>query len=222
MAKDQGPHVVARASLGAGAKREVEARPTCKVDKDELLGLVGRSSTELPRRPKKTDLDLSVEIVTASTDEETVLAKPAMPRSNRVVQTVRRDVSKSPMVPLVPQVAKGSDVAIPMVLTTEPMELEGLDDIDEPFVDVFSQPTRVAPLITSEVPVEPEVLASGSAMVPSMTPTELPPISIRLPSPLVPVRERKRRFAPTLIHQIAIGVVLGCVGLGVYLGIVAT
>ncbi|HEY5933668.1 MAG TPA: hypothetical protein VIU61_03510 [Kofleriaceae bacterium] len=210
MAKDQGPHVVSRASLkaGAAAKREVEARPTCKVEKDELLGLIGNAA--LPHRTKR-QTDLDVEIETSS--EETVALTKA--RSNRVVQTVRRtEVAK----PSISEVAKGSDVSIPVVVTTEPMEIEGLE---ESFVDVFSQPTRVAPLMT-EAPVEPEVLASGSAMVPSLTPTELPPISIKLPSPLVPVRQPRRRFAPNLVHQIAIGVVLGCVGLGVYLGIIAT
>lgn len=197
MARDHGPHVVARASLGAKREREVEVRPTCKVDSKELLGLVGRTNTELPRRSKpQTDLD--VEIVAAAAAEPMVPA-----RSSRVVQTVRRAEVPKPVVP----VAAGSDVAIPVVEQATPAT------DDDPFVDLFSDPTRVARAPTAtgeEAPLEAHV------------PTELPPISIKLPSPLTPVRAPKRRFAPSLVQQIAIGVVLGCVGIGVYLGIVAT
>ena len=160
--------------------------------KDELLGLV------VPQRTKR-ETDLDVEIV--STTSEQAFA-PAKPRS--VVQTVRRaDVAKSVVVP---EVAKGSDVAIP-VATAQTAA-------DDPFVDLFSAPTTVKPIDREEL------LASEA--VPPVVPTELPPISIKLPSPLTRVRQPKRRFAPSLVQQIAIGVVLGCVGLGVYLGIAAT
>jgi hypothetical protein len=315
MAKDLGPHVVARAPKGeeAPAKREVEARPTCKLDKNELLGLVVKSSgtaEPVARRSKRhTDLDVSVEVVTHS--DSAPILKYAKPRSNRVVQTVRRaDVGMSEMAPL--RVAPtGTDVSMPTTPARSPAKVTANDSAD-PFADMFAEtlgatptptptvraatgsgthpplesetqdiPTEVAGgdfdafgdtamLSTAALPPPTEVaappLAEGSIVSPTAMPAPrmlgaisiddtapvqalvdapiaAPIAEVSTPDPvvaepvtrpvvvLVPVSARKRPFisrlrsklrTPGLLQQIAIGVVLGCVGIGVYLGISAT
>ena len=310
MAKDLGPHLVARAAKGvaegAPAKREVEARPTCKLDKNELLGLVKSSGTAepVPRRSKRhTDLDVSVEVITHSDSGPVPVLKYAKPRTNRVVQTVRRaDVGMSPMAPL--RVAPtGTDVSMPTTPARSPAKVAPNDSAD-PFADMFAEtlgatptPTPTAraatgsgthtPLDSEATAIPTEVsagdfdafgdtamLSTGSlpqpmeAAVPMaegsiVTPTAMPaprmlrPLSIDDTAPvqalvdaptaapvaelaaplsvpvlvLVPVSARKRPLLArirsklrnsSLAQQIAIGVVLGCVGIGVYLGIAAT
>jgi len=154
MAKDLGPHLVARApkgvAEGAPAKREVEARPTCKLDKNELLGLVKSSGTAdaVPRRSKRhTDLDVSVEVITHSDSQPVPVLKYAKPRTNRVVQTVRRaDVGMSPMAPL--RVAPtGTDVAMPTTPARSPAKVAPNDSAD-PFADMFAETLGATPTPT--------------------------------------------------------------------------
>jgi hypothetical protein len=253
MAKDLGPHVVARAPK----RREIQARPTCELDRNELLGLVRSSTAEpVPRSKRETDLDVSVEVI--STTETTPAPMPKA-RTVRVVQTVRRATKIAPL-----RVAPtGTDVSIPAA--------PPIADSSDSFADMFAETLGAEPVATpnvhtagsgtqpqlesaaQDIPTEvaatdfdafgdTAMFASIPPPVASPGPTMLRPLSIDDTAPAqalvdVPIAAPEPvaepvttpvvaaphvRQSPSLVKQIAIGVVLGCVGLGVYLGIAAS
>ena len=246
MSKEPGPHVVARSSIGTGTEpvKSDEVRPTSKLDSRELRGLVGRTG-EPPRAKRPTDLDVSFEVV--SSPEQLAPAQPRA-RGGRVVQTVPRSslrrapepvhAAGSAPLPLAPLAAADPDdpfadmfadapaAAAPVVAAEELEPVQHFElEANEPDAPVH-RAADVAPISA------PYVVPAAPERAPEPAAAELDDLAIAIaPGPVAaPIVASSPAIhasaatsnAASFVRQIALGIAIGCVGLGVYLGIAAS
>jgi len=124
------PHVVQRQKPVAEPppKKVVEARPTCKLDKNELLGLVGNMRTPTA----DPDAEPEVEVV-ASTDAASPASKPtattpSAPVEKKIVRTVAR--RRTPVVGMAPLNAEPAPAPVAAKPAAQPAD---------GYVDLFAE-----------------------------------------------------------------------------------
>lgn len=175
------PHTVPRKPAGDVApKRVVEARPTSKLDKNELLGLVG--NMRMPAAPAVVPYDADAEVEIEKTDSADTTPVPSRSVANvekRVVRTVARRTPIAGMAPIQVEPVAAPAVAPKPAATDEYIDLfaEGSDHS----IDVASPapPVSVEPVAPAPVQVAP---APAPAPEPSMPAAE--PVAVaELPEP---------------------------------------
>lgn len=195
MADSPKPHIVQRRPVAsatpaepAPAKKPVEARPTCKLDRNELLGLVG--NMRIPTSDPDAEPDVEIGAASESSIPLSKPSKSPVVIEKKIVRTVAR--KRTPAVGMTPlSAAPAPQPAKPVepkpAATDEFVDLfaEGSD----PTIDVNASSTTPAPTASSVAtpsseldPTASPVAAPLAAPITAVANTEIemPPDAVRL------------------------------------------
>lgn len=192
------PHTVPRKPAGEVApKRVVEARPTSKLDKNELLGLVG--TMRMPAAPAVVPYDADAEVEIEKTDSVDTTPVPSKPVANvekRIVRTVARRTPIAGMAPIHVEPVVAPAVAPKLAASDEYIDLfaEGSDHSIDVAVPSPAPAASVEPVTPAPVQM---------AQAPSPEPPMTAPDPVAAPEP-----ERVAGRSDRTLHLAAIGAVV--------------
>lgn len=189
MAEPPKPHTVPRKRTGeaVATKKPVEARPTSKLDKNELLGLVGTMRTPVVPAVVPYDADAEVEIEKTTDPAPPVPSRAVANVEKRVVRTVARRTPIAGMAPI-----KVEPVAPPPVAPKP-----AADEYVDLFAEGSDHSIDVGPVAAPAV-VEPPPAVVEAEAAPAVEVVEVPAEPV---APAPTLRPSKR----TLQLAVAVG-----------------